>query len=134
MVQITTVDSSEIEVQDDSISIIAGPYPHDVGKYTYVYSSTSGVLVSLAAPQLLIAELQNSSSFCVFQRPNGTPVWVNALSVSVVRAPIGSDIADAQGTVNAVIMIGSLHQAVREHVQVVLQILRGAGGKLLQLV
>ena len=60
-----------------------------------------------------------------FTKPNGDPVWVDALSATSVRAPFAGEYAPG---VRAVINVGRLHQGVRETVTAVKSALRAHGG------
>jgi hypothetical protein len=55
-------------------------------------------------------------------RPDVSPVWVKASAVSEIRAPLATE-QQAAGAVRAVVVIGDLHQAVREDVQTAISIL-----------
>jgi hypothetical protein len=123
MVQITAVSGQAIEVPDDAVSLVAGPYPHDVGPHTYVYGPAAGAIVTSETPQLLIARLTDPASFVVFRRPNGTPVWVRAAAVSLIRAPLRTEIPSSNDIVSAVIRVSGFHQAVQEDVVTAEQII-----------
>jgi len=131
MVAITTLSGQQVDVADDTIALIAGPYPHDVGPHTYVYGPTAGALITSEAPQLLVSRLQNKADFAVVTRPNGSPAWVHAKAVSAVRAPLSTEAPEpGEGLVNAVLIIGKLHQSVQEQVSAAIQILNAHGAQL----
>jgi hypothetical protein len=131
MVAITTLSGQEVDVADESIALVAGPYPHDVGPHTYVYGPTAGVLITGEAPDLMVGRLLNHADFAKLTRPNGSPAWVHAKAVSVVRAPLSTEAPDpGEGLVNAVLVIGKFHQSVQEQVSVAIQILNAHKGQL----
>lgn len=131
MVEITTLSRQQVDVPDDDIALVTGPYPHDVGPHTYIYGPTVGALITGEAPQLLISRLQNKATFAVLTRPNGTPAWVHAPTVSVVRNPLWTEVPyPGQGVASAVVIIGRFHQSVQEQVPIVIQILNAHGGHL----
>jgi hypothetical protein len=131
MVAITTLFGQEVDVAENGIAMVAGPYPHDVGPHTYVYGPTAGALITAEAPQLLISRLQHKAEFAVLTRPNGTPVWIHAPAVSLVREPVWTELPDpGQGIVKAVVMVGKFHQSVQEDVQLAIKILNVHGGHL----
>jgi hypothetical protein len=131
MVAIATLSGQQIDVADGGIALIAGPYPNDVGPHTYVYGPTAGALITAEAPQLLVSRLQDKADFAVLTRPNGTPAWIHAPAVSLVRAPVWTEAPyPGQGTVNAVVMIGKFHQSVQEQVSLAIQILNTHGAHL----
>ena len=55
-------------------------------------------------------------------RPDASPVWIKASAVSEIRPPLATE-RQAGGAVKAVVVIGDLHQAVREDVQTAMSIL-----------
>ena len=128
MVEITTLDGQVIEASDSSIVLIAGPYPHDVGPHTYVYGVTPAVLVTGEAPGALIARLNINPLLARLTRPNQTSVWIKGAAVTSLRRPVSSEITNP-GEVNAIVNIGSLHQAVRETVETARSIINALGGQ-----
>lgn len=131
MIEITTLSGQQIDIAEDSIALVTGPYPNDVGPHTYVYGPTMGALITGEAPQLLISRLQNKETFAVLKRPNGTPAWIHASSVTAVRAPVWTEAPyPGQGVVNAVVIVGKFHQSVQEQVALVIEILNAHSAKL----
>lgn len=131
MVAITTLSGQQVDVADESVVLVSGPYPHDVGPHTYIYGPTAGPLITAEAPQLVVSRLANKAAFAVLTRPNGTPTWIHAPAVSAVRAPVWTEAPyPGQGTVNAVVTVGKLHQSVQEDVSTVIQILNAHGAHL----
>ena len=125
MVAITTLSGQEVEAADADVSLVTGPYPGDVGAHTYVYGPGVGALITGEAPQLLVSRLQTKADFAVLLRPNGSPAWIHAPSVTVVRAPVWTEAPyPGQAVVNAVVFIGQFHQAVQEDLPLVIQILK----------
>jgi hypothetical protein len=55
-------------------------------------------------------------------RPDGSPVWVKRSGVGAIRPPLATEQQGA-GAVQAVLVIGDLHQAVREDIQTASRIL-----------
>jgi hypothetical protein len=130
MVAITTLSGQEVYVADETIALVAGPYPHDVGPHTYVYGPTAGALITGEAPELFVRRLQNKADFAVVTRPNGSPAWVHAKAVSAVRAPLSTEALEpGEGLVNAVLVIGKLHQSVQEQVSAAIELLTEQGRK-----
>ncbi len=128
---ITPLTGQDVDVSEDAIALIAGPYPGDVGPHTYVYGPTVGALVTAEAPQLLVSRLKNAADFAVFTRPNGTPAWVHAPSVTAVRAPVWTEVPyPGQGIAQAVLVMGKFHQSVQEKMAVSVEILNAHGAHL----
>jgi len=131
MVAITTLSGQQVDVADEAIALVGGPYPHDVGPHTYVYGPTVGVLITGEAPDLMVGRLRNQKDFAKLTRPNGSPAWVCAKAISAVRAPLSTEAPEpGEGRVNAVLVIGKLHQSVQEQVSVAIQILTDHGAQL----
>jgi hypothetical protein len=66
---IKTVDGQDIDVNENLIVLIAGPYPHDVGPHTYVYGVTHGALVTGEPPDALVARLGINPPLAKLTRP-----------------------------------------------------------------
>jgi hypothetical protein len=122
MVAITALSGPKVDVPDDDIALVTGPYPNDVGPHTYVYGLTVGALITGEAPQLLISRLQTKANFAVLTRPNGSPAWIHAPAVSAIRDPLWTETPyPGQGAANAVLIIGRFHQTVQEEVSLAIQ-------------
>jgi hypothetical protein len=57
MVVLRALDGTEVSVAEDAITLIAGPYPHDVGPHTYVHGIDRGVMVTAQDAAALVARL-----------------------------------------------------------------------------
>src|ERR1700760_4697609 len=106
MVGVVTISGRTLHISEDSISLVTGPSPSEQGPLAHISGPTSGVLIVKEAPQLLIARLSKPTAFVVFHRPNGTPVWIRAPSVSLIRAPLSTETGIGLGPVRAVILGG----------------------------
>ena len=126
MISIELVTGGKVEVADEGVALVAGPYPHDVGPFTHVYGAGAGAIVTYEAPQLLVSRLNTKAKFAVFTRPNGTPVWIYAADVTDVREPLSTD-QQNMGVVRAIVKVGAFHQAVQESAVVAEQILEAHG-------
>jgi hypothetical protein len=116
MIAIRALDGTEIVVNENAVTVVAGPYPHDLGPHTYVHGVERGVLVTAEDAAGLVARLGIDPPLVKLTRPDASPVWVKASAVSAIRPPLGTE-QQAAGAVKAVVVIGDLHQAVREDVQ-----------------
>ncbi|HEV2444160.1 MAG TPA: hypothetical protein VGT07_16670 [Steroidobacteraceae bacterium] len=74
----------------------------------------------------LLQRLSLASSFVKLTRPDGSPVWINSKSVSVVRQPLPDDLEYAP-QVHSVIFAGTLKQALCESLDQVRQALGRVG-------
>jgi hypothetical protein len=116
MIAIRALDGTEVVINQDAVTLVVGPYPHDVGPHTYVHGVERGVLVTAEKAAALVIRLGVDPPLVKLTRPDASPVWVKASAVSVIRPPLATE-QQAAGAVKAVVVIGDLHQAVREDVQ-----------------
>jgi hypothetical protein len=122
MIAIRALDGTEVVVNDDAVTLVAGPYPHDLGRHTYVHGVDRGVLVTAEDAAALVARLGGDRPLVKLTRPDATPVWIKGSSVSEIRPPLAME-QQAAGAVKAVVVIGDLHQAVCEDMQTAMSIL-----------
>ena len=104
MIVIRALDGTEVDVNENAITLIVGPYPHDLGPHTYVHGVDRGVLVTAEAAAALVARLR-------IDPPLGS-------AVTEVRAPLATEL-QGSAEVIAVVIVGGLHQAVREDAKTV---------------
>jgi hypothetical protein len=126
-VWLSHLDGTDVDVDESAITRIAGPYPHDVGPHTYVHGVDRGVLVTAEDAAALAARLPVHPPLARLTRPNMTPVWVKGSAVAAIRAPISTE-RQAPGSVNAVVILGGLQQAVLETVEAARSIVNAHGG------
>ena len=126
MIELYPVSGPPIAVAEGSITLIAGPYPSDVGPYTYVHGFGPGVVVSLEPVQHLILRLGAKPPLLQFVRPDNSPVWIKAGAVTNVTLPLppGQYSPEAR----SVIWLGPLRQAVKQTSDVVEAQIKGAAG------
>jgi len=122
MIVLHALDGNEVDVNEAAVTLVAGPYPHDLGPHTYVHGVDRGVLVTTEDPAALVARLGVDPPLVKLTRPDSTPVWVKGPAVTAIRPPLATESQD-RGVVKAVVIIGDLHQAVREDVKAVTSIL-----------
>jgi hypothetical protein len=118
MIAIRALDGTEVVDDENAVTLVAGPYPHDVGPHTYVHGVDRGVLVTAEDAAVLVARLRVSPPLLKLTRPDRSPVWVKRSAISAIRPPLATE-QQARGAVKAVLVIGDLHQAVREDVKTV---------------
>ena len=116
MITVRALDGTEVDVNEEAVTVVAGPYPHDLGPHTYVHGVERGVLVTAENAAALVARLGVDPPLVKLTRPDASPVWIKASAVSEIRPPLATE-QQAAGAVKAVVVIGDLHQAVREDVQ-----------------
>jgi len=116
MIAIRALDGTDVFVNEDAVTLVVGPYPHDVGPHTYVHGVDRGVLVTAENAAALVIRLAVNPPLAKLTRPDGTPVWIKRSAVSDVRAPLATEQL-AGALVKAVVVVGGLHQAVCEDVR-----------------
>jgi hypothetical protein len=124
---VRALDGTDVSVDEKAITLIAGPHPHDVGPHTYVHGIDRGVLVTAEDAAALVARLGVPPSLARLTRPDLTPVWLKGSAVTALRAPPATE-QQAPGSVNAVAIVGGLHQAVHETVEAARAIVNAPGG------
>src|ERR1700746_3155064 len=122
MIVVQALDGTAVEINEAAITLVVGPYPHDVGPHTYVHGVERGVLVTAEDAAALVARLGVDPPLVKLTRPDASPVWVRGSAVSEIPPPLTTE-QPAGGAVKAVVFIGDLHQAVREDVQTATRIL-----------
>jgi hypothetical protein len=122
MIAIRALDGTEVAVDEHAVTLVAGPYPHDLGPHTYVHGVDRGVLVTAENAAVLVARLEADPPLMKLTRPDASPVWVRRSAVSEIRAPIATE-RQGRGAVKAVVVIGDLRQAVREDVKTAVSLL-----------
>jgi hypothetical protein len=127
MIVIKTTDGQDIDGDENAVSLIAGPYPHDAGPHTYVYGLTQAILVTAERPDALVARLGVKPPLAKLTRPDLSAVWVKGSAVTSVRAPRPPE-QNGPGEVNAVLQVGSRLQSVREDLPTVRGIINAHGG------
>ena len=126
MVEIVDENGKTISLDDNSIYMVAGPYPHDVGTYTYVwFDPLPNRLVTREPPEHLVKRLKIDPALAQLTRPNHTPVWIKGAAVTQIDAPVSTEFPGTK----AVIWIEDQHQAVREDVDTARRIIKAHGGR-----
>lgn len=129
MIAIRALDGTEIEINEAAVTLVAGPYPHDVGPHTYVHGVERGVLVTAEDAAALVARLGLNPTLAKLTRPDSTPVWIKRSAVSAIRPPLPTE-QQKGAAVKAVLLIGDLHQAVREDVRTATSIVNRTSNQL----
>jgi hypothetical protein len=91
MIAIRALDGTEVEVNEAAVTLVAGPYPHDVGPHTYVYGVERGVLATTEDAAALVTRLGVKPPLAKLTRPDSTPVWVKPSAVSAIRPPLSTE-------------------------------------------
>jgi hypothetical protein len=126
MIVIRVLDGTAVDVDEDRVTLVSGPYPHDVGAHTYVHGVERGVLVTAESAAALAARLGVNPPLAKLTRPNATPVWIKGSAVTTLRTPLPTE-RQGPGAVNAVVILGDLHQAVHEDLATAERVLNAHG-------
>ena len=118
MFVLRTLNGAEMTIDENSVTRVTGPYPHDTGSRTYVYGIAHAPLVTAEDAATLAARLAVHPPLLQLTRPNFTPVWVKRSAVTGVRAPLRNEAPDSA---KAVLLFGDSQQAVIEDAEVVLE-------------
>lgn len=124
MVAILPSTGGQIDVPDNLITLVAGPYPLDLGPHTYIHGFGPGVIVTLEPVQHFLQRLKVEKPFVEFTRLDGSPVYIKAKAVTLVTLPLDGQYPSAAKTV---IFIGQLKQAVVEDRPTVIGKLQAGG-------
>ena len=76
MIVIHALDGAQVAIDENSVVLVAGPYPHDVGPHTYIHGVDRGVLVTSEEASALVARLPINPPLAKLTRPDSTPVWL----------------------------------------------------------
>ena len=128
MIVIRALDGTAVDVDEDAVTLVSGPYPHDVGAHTYVHGVERGVLVTAESAAALAARLGVNPPLAKLTRPNATPVWIKGSAVTTLRTPLPTE-RQGPGAVNAVVILGDLHQAVDEDLATAERVLNAHGAQ-----
>ena len=131
MVDVVSVGGQHADIRDESITVVTGPYPWEAGAHlSYIRGSFAPnvFICNETAPQL-VARLTLDKPLVQLTRPNDTPVWVKASAVSMIRYPLDTELPDpgSNTVVKSVIIVGGFHQALKQSVTEVHDLLLGSG-------
>ncbi|MBV8121496.1 MAG: hypothetical protein JO081_16340 [Alphaproteobacteria bacterium] len=129
MIVIRALDGTAVDVDENAVTLVSGPYPHDVGPHTYVHGVDRGVLVTAEDAAALASRLGVNPPLAKLTRPNQSPVWIKGPAVTTLRAPLSTE-RQGRAAVNAVVILGDLHQAVRENLATTERVLNAHGAHL----
>lgn len=129
MADITALDGTVLLINDDSVVLVAGPFPGDATTRSYVSGPVPAAIATNEDAAALVARLHPQVPFARLTRPNGTAVWIKGGAVSMIRRPIAGETPPNE-KVGAVIFLGALHQAVAEDVRAAQVAINQHGGRL----
>jgi len=122
MVDLVTLMGMTITVPDSAINVVSGPYPGEANVKSYVRGGFGpGAIETNEDASHFVDRLQ--TTLARLTRPNGTPVWVQASAITIMRFPFDTEISSPPNVVRSVIMVGGFHQALQENIATVRRIL-----------
>jgi len=105
---------------------VTGPDAHAAAARASVYGIDRGALATAEDPAGLVARLAVTPPLARLTRPDSSPVWIKGPAVTAIRAPLSTE-RQSPGAVNAVVILGGLHQAVHEDVAATQRVLNAHG-------
>jgi hypothetical protein len=111
LAKLTTISGADIEFQPGSVAAVTD---HDVETgqaVTTLYGLGAGRVEIAETVEGFLTRIGVLQKFAKLTRPDGSPIWVNAQAVGLVRAPLPDEGPDSA---RAVVSIAGLHQAIRE--------------------
>src|SRR5260370_8855890 len=108
MIAIRALDGTEVVVNENAVTVVVGPYPHDLGRHTYVHGVERGVLVTAEDAAALVARLGVDPPLAKLTRPHASPVWVKRSALTEIPPPLATE-QHAGGAARAVDLNGALH-------------------------
>jgi hypothetical protein len=126
MILLRGLDGTNIHADENAIILVTGPDAHVAGAHVNIYGIDRGVMPAAENPAALVARLAVTPPLARLTRPDRTPVWIKGPAVTAIRAPLSTERQDP-GAVNAVVILGGLHQAVHEDVAATQRVLNAHG-------
>ena len=126
MTDITALDGTVLHIDDNSVTIVSGPLPHDPNR-SCVTGPAPAVIETAEDAAHLVGRLHPKVALVKLTRPNNTAVWIKGAAVTLVEAPNPDDIPPGEH-VGAVLYIGGHHQAVVEDIPAVRAAVNAHGG------
>jgi hypothetical protein len=124
--QLITTDGRRIGFDPAAIIAIADRDPDTGAAVTCIYGSPWAFIRISESVGAFLARLGIASWFVKLTRPDGSPVWINAAAVFLLRKPLpGEYRADAK----SVVFAGWLRQAVTQDPASVKAAVEAAGGR-----
>jgi hypothetical protein len=122
-INIVTIDGANIQLDESSIILFAGPYPYDVGSHTYIYTSEPKQLVTTEDVEHFAQRVPNAGDFAILTRPNLSPVRIKGSAAVNLRLALGTE-----APAKCVVFVRQLHQAVMEDLATARRIINAHGG------
>jgi hypothetical protein len=122
-----TIEGLQFHFDPSVVTAVADHDADTMQAVTVVYGLTNGPVRIAEAATGFLARIRVAGSFVKVTRPDGSFIWINCKAVTVVRSPPPDEYPP---TVNALVTVGALVQAVQETPGKVKQMVNAHGGKL----
>ena len=109
MTDVTASNGTVLHINDNSVTIVMGPYPDDPPNRSYVFGPAPAAIAIDEDAATFVARLHPTVTLAALTRPNHTPIWIKGAAITLVRHPVAGDTAPGE-TVGAVLSIGTHHQ------------------------
>jgi hypothetical protein len=127
MTDIKALDGTVLYIDDNSVTLVAGPYPGDPPNRSYVTGPGPAAIASNETAAALVGRLHPKQALATLTRPNNTPVWIQGAAVTLIRPPSAGDTPPGE-IVGAVLYSSTGHQAVKEDVATARATINSHGG------
>jgi hypothetical protein len=121
MVVIRALDGSDLRADENAVVLVAGS-----GADTMVHGIDRDEVMTAENAAALAARLGVTPPLAQLTRPDMTPVWIKGAAVTALRAPLATE-QPSPGAANAVVILGTLHQALHEDVMTAERVLNAHG-------
>jgi hypothetical protein len=122
---LTTTDGQQISFDPAAIVAVADRDANTGNAVTCVYGLSPGIVKIDETVAAFLGRLGIAGKYAKLTRPDGSPVWINATAVSVLRAPLANEYPPV---VKSVLRAGSLTQAVTQGPSIVKAAIEASGG------
>ena len=127
MATVASVDGYQYSFDPAKVCAVAD-HDADTGlAITCVYGILKARLEISETVAAFLNRLGITAQFAILTRPNGSNIWINGSSVSVIRQPLPYEYVPA---VHAVVIAGSLTQGVSEDLAAATAAVNAHGGKM----
>jgi hypothetical protein len=124
VIVIRTLDGTDLRTDENAVILVAGA--GGPGTHTMVHGVDRSAVVTAEDGAALAARLGVNPPLAKLTRPDLQPIWVRGAAVTALRAPLARE-KQSPGVVNAVVILGALHQAVHEDIATAAQMLNAHG-------
>jgi hypothetical protein len=122
---LTTTNGQQISFDPSAVAAVADRDVDTGAAVTCVYGLSPGIVKVSETVDGFLGRLGIAGKFVKLTRPNGSPVWINASAVSLLRAPLPGEYPP---NAKSVIKVESFTQAVTQDPAIVKAAIEASGG------